>query len=167
MKIATIDFEASSMTGYPIEVGIAIHTPERPYLSVWSSLIKPEIAWLQNMHWDQVSAQIHGIARSQLKHAPSAWDVAHQLNELLRDIGIAYCDGWRFDHRWLFLLMKACPEKCAFELRDLSALDRMLGIPPSSLFEDKNYPTEHRAGADAKRLLQRTLCLSNQAKLTQ
>jgi hypothetical protein len=70
--IATIDFEASGTNGYPIEVGVAIHTPDSPIISVWSSLIKPTVDWLQTMSWDPVAAQVHGIARQELKTAPTA-----------------------------------------------------------------------------------------------
>lgn len=149
------------MDGYPIEVGIAIYDPARPYLSVWSSLIKPTVPWLQTMSWDPVSAQMHRIARADLKNAPSAFDVARHLNSLLASVGVAYCDGWRWDHRWLFLLMEECPEPCVFQLSDAGALGRLLGIRPSALFEhDNEPPLEHRAASDAERLLRRALAFA-------
>lgn len=161
MMIATIDFEASSLAGYPIEIGVAIYDPARRFLSVWSSLIKPAVGWLQTMSWDPVAAQMHGIARADLKDAPSAFDVARQLNALLAPVGVAYCDGWRWDHRWLVLLMEECPEPCAFELSDAGALGRFLDIRPSALFEHDNKPQlEHRAASDAERLLRRALALA-------
>lgn len=159
--IATIDFEASSMKGYPIEVGVAIFDPARPYLSLWSSLIKPTVQWLQTISWDPVAAQMHGIARADLTNAQSAFDVGRQLNTLLAPIGVAYCDGWKWDHRWLFLLMEECPEPCAFQLSDAGALGRALGIRPSALFERENEaPLDHRAVSDAERLLRRALRLA-------
>ncbi len=159
--IATIDFEASGSDGYPIEVGVAIHDPVRPHLSVWSSLIRPTVGWLQTMSWDPIGFQIHGIARSEIMGAPAAFDVARQLNALLGPIGVAYCDGWKWDHRWLFLLMKECPEPCTFQLRDAGALGRALGIRPSALFEcDDEPPLDHRAGSDAERLLWKALTLA-------
>lgn len=82
--IATIDFEASSSNGYPIEVGVAIHDPARSFISVWSSLIKPTVGWLQTMSWDPVAFRIHGITRAELMKAPAAFDVARQLNALNR-----------------------------------------------------------------------------------
>ena len=147
--------------GYPIEVGVAVYTPGRPQISVWSSLIKPAATWLQTMSWHPIAARIHGIARQELKNAPTAWDVAAQLNQLLAPYGVAYCDGYRFDHRWLFLLMQECPETCAFELHDVSQLARRLGVEPAALFEHDNYPTAHRAGTDAKAFLCRTLAAHN------
>lgn len=160
--IAIIDFEASGPGGYPIEVGIAIYNPAREFISVWSSLIRPTAGWLQTMRWDPVAAQMHGIARDDLKNAPHAFDVGCQLNALLGPVSIAYCDGWKWDHRWLFLLMEECPEPCGFQLRDAGALGRALGIRPSALFERGDEPPiEHRAGLDAERLLRRALKLAD------
>jgi hypothetical protein len=155
--IATIDFEASGTSGYPIEVGVAIHTPGNQQISVWSSLIKPTAAWLEAMTWDPAAAKIHGITRQDIETAPTAWDVAIRLNALLAPCGVAYCDGWRYDHRWLFLLMQECPETCAFELHDISQLGRRLDVPPSTLFERDNDSAAHRAGPDAEALLRRAL----------
>ena len=150
--IATIDFEASGTDGYPIEVGVAIQQPGKKRISVWSSLIKPTVGLLQKMSWDPVAFQIHGIARAELKNASSPWDVAKQLNALLAPVGVAYCDGWKWDHRWLFLLMQECPDKCAFELRDTHQLEKALGLYQSTLKErDENTTIEHRAGPDAER----------------
>lgn len=160
MQIATIDFEASGTDGYPIEVGVAIYDSQRSFLSVWSSLIRPTVAWLQTMKWEPVAAQIHGIARAEITDAPTAFDVGRQLNELLAPIGVAYCDGWKWDSRWLHLLMEECPEHCSFQLCDAGALGRTLGIRPSALFEDDDEPPlDHRAGSDAERLLRRALRL--------
>lgn len=159
--IATIDFEASSSNGYPIEVGVAIHDPARSFISVWSSLIKPTVGWLQTMSWDPVAFRIHGITRAELMKAPAAFDVARQLNALLAPAGVAYCDGWKWDHRWLFLLMEECPEPCAFQLHDAGALGRTLRIRPSALFEHNDEPPlDHRAGSDAERLLHKALTLA-------
>ena len=160
--IATIDFEASGPNGYPIEVGIAIHDPARAHISVWSSLIKPTVGWLQTMSWDPVAVQMHGIARADLKSALHPFDIGRQLNTLLGPIGVAYCDGWKWDHRWLFLLMEECPEPCRFQLGDAGALGRFFEIRPSALFErDDEPPLEHRAGSDAERLLRRALKLAD------
>lgn len=159
--LETLDFEASGMRGYPIEVGVAIYDPGQPTIAVWSSLIRPATDWLQTMSWDPVAAQIHGIAPTSLKSAPAAFDVGHQLNALLGPIGVAYCDGGRFDERWLYLLMQECPEPCLFELRDAGALEETLGIQPSGIFErDDAEPIAHRAGPDAERLLRRALTLA-------
>lgn len=160
-SVATIDFEASSTDGYPVEVGVAIHMSDRPTISVWSSLIKPTTAWLKAMTWDPAAAQIHGIARHELENAPTAWNVAAQLNALLAPYGVAYCDGYRYDHRWLFLLMQECSETYAFELHDASQLGRRLGVAPSALFESDSHPTAHRAGPDAEALLRRALEAQN------
>lgn len=160
--IAIIDFEASAFTGYPIEVGVAVYDPDRPYLSVWSSLIKPTVEWLEFMQWDQRSAQVHGITRAEIMKAPSAFDVGRQLNALLGPIGVAYCDGGSLDQRWLSLLMRECPEAGAFRLDGMGGLGRALGVHPSFLAErDDGPPLDHRAGSDAERFLRRALKLAN------
>ena len=160
-RIATLDFEASGSNGSPIEVGVALYDAERPpHISVWSSLIRPTDEWKFTMTWDPVAGQIHNIRRSELHNAPAAWDVALKLNALLEPFKVAYCDGWRWDHVWLFLLMQECPQKPKFRLDDVGALARTLQFPPSELFEPENGPIAHRAGADAERLLRRALKLA-------
>jgi len=94
---------------------------------------------------------------NELETAPTAWDVAVRLNALLAPCGVTYCDGWRYDHRWLFLLMQESPETCAFELQDASQLACRLSVQPSALFERDSDPTAHRAGSDAEALLPRAL----------
>src|SRR5271166_4978492 len=55
-----IDFEASAFRRHPVEVGIAIYEPARPYLSVWSPLIRPNQAWVETLPWRELSQSIHG-----------------------------------------------------------------------------------------------------------
>ena len=156
--IATIDFEASGLNGYPIEVGVAIHTPGHDQISVWSSLIRPPAGWLQTMSWDPDAFDVHGIARADLKNAPSAWDVARSLNALLAPCEVAYCDGYAFDRLWLRLLVEECPDPCSFDLQGADRLARRLNIVAGALLpNDADDPVTHRAGPDAERLLRRAL----------
>jgi len=158
--IATIDFEASAFDGYPIEVGMAIYEPGRPFISVWSSLIRPAKRWTMQMPWSAEAAQIHKVSREALATAPIARDVAQQLIQLSSTIKLVFCDGIVFDRQWLGLLMAECGQKPPFRLHDLISLRKALDLPPDTSFDADDDQVEHRAAADAQGLLLRGLRLS-------
>lgn len=158
--IATIDFEASALDGFPIEVGVAIYDHGRRFISVWSSLIRPPRAWLRTMDWDPGAENLHSITQADLQTAPTAFDVARQLNGLLSPLGVAYCDGIPFDERWLRVLMEECPDACGFRLGNLLDFARRLNLPLSASFDQEERRIAHRAAADAERLLRHGLELA-------
>ncbi len=160
-RISIIDFEASGLQGYPIEVGVAIYNPDRELISVWSSLIKPTRRWLQAMNWDPDAEELHGISPVDLHEAPSPFDVGQQLNRLLGPLGVTYCDGGAFDERWLRLLMAECPGAPLFRLLGLAAFASLLAVPVSHLIDDDSVLIQHRAAADAEQLLRRGLALAS------
>jgi len=132
-RIAMVDFEASAFRGYPVEVGIAIYEPARPDLSMWSALTRPTQAWVETIPLKEISQSIHAISWADLADAESA-SVADTLNRQLAPVGII-CDGGPHDEQRCALLRQEAPESPAFVLKDVSALGRQLGFPPSAIFQ--------------------------------
>lgn len=153
---AVIDFEASSLAAnsYPIEVGIAIARGPDLEIESWSSLIRPTVTWLADGHWDMASQAIHGIEAGELIDAPTADSVAIELNERLRGIIHAWADGGRYDVHWCRTLFEAATVRPTFSIADLRSLfmneDRLAPELAGRLLKT---PIEHRAEADAVRLL--------------
>jgi hypothetical protein len=154
--IAVLDFEASSLSphSYPIEVGVAIAVAaaDKP-LSVWSSLICRDKAWVKSGDWDPASQQVHGIALASLDAGEPAKAVLEALNLLLGPIGHVYCDGGFYDGMWFEKLYQAAGIIPSFALRDMSRLflrDRPLFDRFGVALRESEPP--HRAAADATRL---------------
>lgn len=156
--LAVIDIEASSLelTGYPIEVGLALwHAPDEPIFG-WSTLIQPVDEWRAFGHWSPVSAKVHGIrGRDLLVHGHSPRQIAAALNETLGSGIVVWCDGGPYDAQWIKALFKAGGVKPAFALGDWHRLALMLGNPlrERALIALEQAPTRHRARADAEELL--------------
>jgi hypothetical protein len=150
-----IDFEASSLSteSYPIEVGVAIATQRDEPIGVWSSLIRPDKAWLAGNDWDPVAQKVHNIPAASLNHGLSAHEVALYLNQTLGPVGHAYCDGGRYDGFWLKRLYKAAGIAPNFALWDIAGLfmfERHLFRGFGLVLAESVAP--HRAGPDARRL---------------
>jgi len=150
--VATIDFEASSfhVQGAPIEVGLALWR-RGELIRAWSSLI-----WASpTIIWSSESAAIHGISRDELLHAPHATKVAHELNALMEETPVAFCDGGAWDERWMTQLYELAGLSPVFHLM---SYHRMPGLGIQSAFNRMRYfltttIPPHRAGADAVRLM--------------
>ena len=153
--LVLLDFEASSLSpnSYPIEVGLAIaHSFDKP-LSVWSTLIQPERAWVRQGDWDPASAKVHGIAPGQLAGGCSARQAADDLNQIIGPIGHAWCDGGHYDAMWMEKLYRAAGIAADFALRDMAGLfvlDRPLFRRFAAILSENEAP--HRAGPDAERI---------------
>src|SRR5690606_14325460 len=119
-----LDFEASSlnMESYPIEVGLAVATNLNAPIGSWSSLIRPDAAWLDSGDWEPAAEAVHGIARASLLAGMSARDVAVGLNRVISSVGHCWCDGGRYDGHWLKTLFRAAGMKPAFQLWDIAGL---------------------------------------------
>ncbi len=153
--LVVIDFEATALTltGYPIEVGIAKAASPGAEIEVWSSIIAPEPHWDIDRQWDPDAERIHGITRWQLRNASPARDVMEKLNDLGGPVGQVWCDGGHYDAFWLSVLAEAANIKPQFELCDLAAA---LNLKPETRKRYKNFirgsAPPHRAGSDAKRI---------------
>jgi hypothetical protein len=156
--LTVIDIEASSLelTGYPIEVGLALWpAPDEPIFG-WSTLIRPIDEWRQYGHWSPVSAKVHGIRGGDLlAHGHSPQQVAAALNDSLSSGSVVWCDGGPYDAQWIQALFKAGGVKPAFTLGDWHRLASMLGraIRERALIGLERSPMRHRARADAEGLL--------------
>jgi hypothetical protein len=156
--LAVIDIEASSLdlTGYPIEVGLALwHAPNEQIFS-WSTLIRPIEEWRLLGHWSPVSAKVHGIRGGDLlAYGRLPQEIAAALNEALGSGAIVWCDGGPYDTQWIQALFKAGGVKPVFTLGDWHRLASTLGDPvrERALISLERAPTRHRARADAEELL--------------
>ena len=150
--VATLDFEASSPSrvSYPIEVGIAIwRSPEGP-VETWSTLIRPTVDWLEAGDWDPRSEQVHRIRQIGLAAGMPARDVAERLIDLLDGVEAA-CDGLSKDEMWWRRLFEETPRTRGIRLVSHEGLLRRGGTRTRTFLETTHC--EHRAGADAMRLM--------------
>lgn len=158
--IAVIDFEACSLGSgsYPIEVGVALVPNTDQPLHVWSTLIQPHSSW-SSTAWDARAERIHGIPQLALSEGLSPSATLLKLNELLKPIGTALCDGGDFDRFWFERLCRAAPLiKPEFQLGHISELligDEQMRARLDDALALTRPP--HRAGPDAARLCQ-ALC---------
>ena len=149
-----LDIEASGFGrgSYPIEVGIA-----RADGSCCAFLIQPLEEWT---HCDPKAELLHGISRDRLiQEGYPVRQVAHWLNDELRELGKAYSDSWGYDNTWLSLLFHHAGMLPRFRLE---ALRILLSEEQQAVWSDTKEALiaeqgihRHRAGEDA-RLLQLT-----------
>ncbi len=160
-----IDFEASSLDlicSYPIEVGVAL-----PDGRVGSWLIRPAPTWHD---WSVEAERIHGIHRQRLdREGQEVLEVALALNETIHEV--CYCDAWTFDSFWLHRLFRAARIKPTFRLESIVQLLNPVQINRWShvrrkVIRDMGLLT-HRAGNDARILLQTWLRLGESDALTE
>lgn len=131
-KRFAIDIEASGFHGYPIEIGWA----GLDHDDVQSCLIQPTPEWIDDLVWDEVSADIHGITMDEL--LTGGLDPRRVVEMFLADVGenpVLFSDAVAFDQKWLDLLFEAA----GFDRAPILTPAR--SIPPGDSI--------HRAGPDA------------------
>lgn len=161
MKIAIIDFEASSLgnNSYPIEVGVAIVDLISSEISSDGFLIRPHETWTD---WNEDSALIHNIPRSELfKNGLDVDEAAARLKGMVQGLPV-FCDSPAFDNKWSARLFDAVGRAPGFIIHSLwdvawryvpdnQSADKLMGwfarITP--LLRRRN---PHRAEADARML---------------
>lgn len=155
-SVAFLDFEASSLLGYPIEVGFARIWKNGDIQSA-ARLIFVD-AWDEAEDlWDPNAEAIHGITREQL-HAEgrSAREVMEWLNDQFADVDEAYCDGGGHDQAWLRELTHEAGVQPDFFLRDIAIAFEHPDISEVRFEQAKkaflNRKVLHRAEADARDL---------------
>lgn len=119
-KIAFLDFEASSMSGYPIEIGWAlVDRCSGALLGSEAHLIRPVEEWLSDDSlWDWRAEALHGIARSTLLEQGQPADVvAERALEVLGQPDVLVVADSVFDGRWLRNLLDAADMERAFPPR--------------------------------------------------
>ncbi|WP_296710901.1 hypothetical protein [Rhodoblastus sp.] len=138
-RIATIDFEASSIFGWPIEVGWMREGDDKPR----SMLIQPAPGW-STSEWSEDSGQVHYINPRDLER--DGVDVRQVVDALQADLaGFAVVsDAPHLDQRWLSRLCEAAGRPVPFTIDAAPALVKV-------------GPVRHRAGPDAGQLLRAIL----------
>lgn len=155
--IFVLDFEASAlgMRGYPIEVGVACWASFDQPIEVWSTLIRPTSGWLERGVWTAEAEAIHGIGRAELEQGAPPADVMDRLNRYVA-APMCWCDGGSQDDYWLGTLAHAAGIRPTFKLGDWDSLGGTLGSEGYKRMVNwlDRQTTKHRAGDDARRLLQ-------------
>jgi DNA polymerase III subunit epsilon len=134
-RIATIDFEASSLSGWPIEIGWMREGDVAPR----SMLIKPAASWSM-AEWSEDSGQVHYICPRDLER--DGVDVRQVVDALAADLAgfTVVSDAPHLDQRWLARLCEAAGRPVSFQI-DAAPDVAKVG------------PVRHRAGPDAEQLL--------------
>jgi hypothetical protein len=150
---AILDIEASGLGNgsYPIEVGYVLADGSSDCM-----IIRPEPEW---QHWDEVSAQLHGLSRELLlRRGLPVREVALRLNRQLEGLCL-YSDAWGNDYSWLSLLFESAGLLQRFKLQPLRRLldEHQLAVwhTTRAQVEQELALPRHRASGDA-RVLQRT-----------
>jgi integrase len=156
IRVATIDFEASSFGGWPIEVGWMREGDATPR----SMLIKPHASWSMT-EWCARSAMVHGISPADLEaHGVDAHTVYDAMvEELAGYVVISDCD--KYDQRWLKRLSEAAGKPTPFRIESPSlvlpdiAARAGVGLHDAAhrYVANARKPSRHRAGADAEQLM--------------
>lgn len=153
-SICVIDFEASSLQGWPIEVGVSMRVSGA--ILTWSSLIRPAPKWSMD-DWAPAAEAVHGIARAQLNDAPTPAQVATELMRLIKSRRLL-SDAPDYDGRWLRELLLAGGSWDPVDVDNYDAYaHEILRHDPREL--DRVYErlarvkVPHRAGSDAEILM--------------
>jgi hypothetical protein len=159
-RLATIDFEASSFTGWPIEVGWMREGDTAPK----SMLIKPHASWSMD-EWDEKAGSVHGIAIETLEREGT--DVLDVYDALLAELSgcVVVSDASEYDQWWLQRLCDAAGWPTPFDIDSPSivlpgiATRAGIGVHVAvaryiAATHSNGVLIEHRAGPDAARLMQ-------------
>lgn len=150
-SVCVLDFEASSLAGWPIEIGVSqlIAGTAR----TWSLLIGPAADWPLT-EWSEIAERVHGVARGEFDHAPGAAEV---VAGFLRCVGdrVILSDAPEYESKWLRLLFAAASRRDTPRVEDYHAVTfRLFEADPAGLDRVYEYltwhPAPHRAGPDAE-----------------
>jgi hypothetical protein len=151
-----LDFEASSLGGWPVEVGLAWFDPLAPAegLRSVSFLLRPEPNW-DEADWDPLAEAVHGIALDDLRREGTpAPEAARAVARIVAGRTLM-SDAADFDGALLLRLFEAMPEAPPdVRVLDLAGLLRRLGPEAAAWYDTvlAATPAPHRAGPDALRL---------------
>ncbi|HEY1722236.1 MAG TPA: exonuclease domain-containing protein [Magnetospirillaceae bacterium] len=148
-----LDFEASGLQGFPIEIGWAIVHPDRR-ITVESHYIHCE-RWMDQIErWTPEAESIHGISRRFLiDFGKPPLAVALRANEVLA--GATVMVDSPYDMRWSAELFAEAQLPQAFSFADVAACFAGPEVDEpayeySLKIIDKVKPKTHRAGEDAE-----------------
>ena len=152
------DCEASGLNGVPIEIGWA-WADGTARLHGEAHLIRPEIEWNIDAHWDRQAEALHQISRDELRqHGKPIWRTVQRMNHALAGREL-FADS-PFDEHWLRQMFEAAGVEPDFTIRRMSAevlieqLANERGMNAGDLERARAWavqvsPRRHRAGADA------------------
>ncbi len=148
-----LDFEASGLNGFPIEIGWAVVNSDRRVV-VESHYIHCE-RWMVRIDlWDHKAEAIHRIPRRLLMEiGRSPVEVAHRANEALA--GMIVCADSNYDRVWAAQLFSEAGVGQRFSIADISIAfggSEIDGVAHrfARKIADLEYPMNHSAGADAR-----------------
>ena len=167
---ATLDFEASSLAGWPIETGWMREGDAAPR----SMLIRPDSSWSMD-EWDAKSAAVHKIPIEALRRDGD--DAAAVLLAMSHDLADCFVvsDAPAFDARWLQRLTTACGQASPLLIWSINdaipILAKRAGVSVGAAIKRyiKNAPAgeaPHRAGGDAERLLRHLMSVCSELALS-
>jgi len=153
------DCEASSLDGFPIEIGCACVDASKTMTSE-SHLIAPDRSWDVRGSWERRAERLHGIAlETLLTTGESTIDVAKRMNDRLADRQL-FADS-SYDETWILQLFDSAGITPKFAIRRMLsdvlvrqfAASRRIG--PDAYMEllaqtRLLWPPTHRAGPDAR-----------------
>ena len=150
------DIEASSLDGFPIEIGWAWADVASGTIISEGHLIRPAAVWDVHGTWDPAAASRHRIAIDDLfRQGRPTFEVAHRMNSAVHGSEL-FADS-PFDEHWLTLLFEAAGLEPDFRVRrtDPEVLIASLAGDRARYVEAKREaariaPTKHRAEADAR-----------------
>ena len=162
VEFTFLDFEASSIGGYPIEVGWArlpgkFKIAEAAIVS-HGFLIRPDERWLADpdFRWDPAAEALHGISMNQLMaEGISREDACDRISQEFRHDAI-YVDSITLDIHWMDVLFAR--ESWFFDIVHWGHLFGRLWPDPESdamkaaRMAQQALPRPHRARLDAIRL---------------
>ena len=143
-----IDFEASGLTGWPIEIGWA--EPVEGQIRVQSYLIRPDPTW-DTQEWDDEAEALHGISQNLLvSQGMAAQDMARLTLQALEG-RLLMSDAAAYDEKWLRQLLELQPLPSDLIVRDIAWLARHMdaGAQAAMLEILRQDIPAHRAGPDA------------------
>ena len=157
------DIEASSLHGYPIEIGWAFLDPETSSIKVESILIQPPTNWDIVSSWDENAENLHFISLAELHrngHPPE--EVARRLNAALCG-RLIYSDAPSWDQNWIGMIFSETKISQNFTTVNINAYE-LIGQSAKDNGRDESeclaiiskveqaFPRTHRAGEDARHL---------------
>lgn len=148
-----IDFEASSLNGFPIEIGWAEVLRDRRIVAESHYIHFPP--WMDQLDlWDHQAEAIHRISRRFLMEmGRPPVEVASRANEALE--GAVVCADSAYDAMWAGQLFNAADIELRFSIVDISVAFSGPEIEETAIqnarqVADRQFPMTHRAAEDAR-----------------
>lgn len=150
------DCEASSLNGFPIEIGWAQLDLRTGTVRSEGHLIRPPPDWDVHGKWDDQSEELHGISLAALNaHGRPPDEIARRMNETLPGCEL-FADS-PFDETWLEQIFEAAWLDPAFTVRRTDAgvlIQQLVGDRAQYLAAKRRAsrmsPRTHRAEGDAR-----------------